>query len=215
MAIRFWRILVHANNGDSSWKGAIPELEFINSGSVVSVGGTASASDYYTSTYVPEKAFDGDTGTTWHSQKNMAFPYFLGYEWPTEVAIDAIRIKSASTRIERMPTQFEIQFSEDGVTWETTADGLITTPAWGANESREFPVTVGSITLAGNAKKSDGTPVDKVIIFSWGTGEYAMGIVPESTGDWQGTLIDGVYGITYLGAGHAPQTHGPYGPSSP
>jgi hypothetical protein len=141
MEHKFWRILVHANGGNTTFKGAIAEVAFLSGGDVVSTGGTPFASETYSAAYAVTKLFDFDPSTYWVSSTGGDFPYSVGYEFAAPTFVDALRIQAADSGEDRAPTEFEVQYSDNGTAWTTTDVGLATSVNWASGEIREFLAT--------------------------------------------------------------------------
>lgn len=96
----------------------------------------ALSSGYYNSSYVPSKAFDGDTGSFWRSSSTSA-PQWIGKDFGKDVTLTKIiaRFEYSSGR----PNAYQLQGSVDGVNWVDVATGNF------ANASGEQPVTFSPV----------------------------------------------------------------------
>jgi len=118
-AHRYWRLLITANNGDTAFT-VVGELGLLDADYLPLTGlGTASASTTQGS-QTAALGFDGDPNTYWESLINEPPPHWLAYDFGTgnaeEVAVATI---TADRDDERMPKDFEVQFSDDGLAWTT------------------------------------------------------------------------------------------------
>lgn len=88
---------------------------------------------------------------------------------------------------------------------------------WGVSDSLpaghpfKASAPVVGFPFSGNATVVGGGPIDRVLLFEWGTGNLVQIIAPDSVGAWAATPpLPGQYGLTYIADGHQPITHGPY-----
>lgn len=134
---KFWRIYTTVSN--STVNQIIGEIQFraVVGGPNVAVGGTATA-DASTIGNFPARAFDGDTGTWW-AHGTPVVPNWIKYEFasPVEIKQIALQAGTATANPERMPRDFEVQFSEDNVTW-TTVLAVVGQTGWTSGEIRVF-----------------------------------------------------------------------------
>lgn len=137
-AHKYWRIRVSSNNGYAY--ANLVELMFDG---VRATGGTPVYSTQYDSgAWAADKAFDGvvtgDTG--WSSAVNDVVGAYIGYEFATPRAVGSITIVAGTSSggLTGMPRDFDVQSSDDGVTWtdEWSVSGQT---GWTANEQRTFP----------------------------------------------------------------------------
>ncbi|MEX0756835.1 MAG: discoidin domain-containing protein, partial [Acidimicrobiia bacterium] len=119
----YWRIRITDNNGDALT--AAGELEFRDAAGVAqqATGGRPVFSSQYATSGANSaaSAFDDDIGTEWVSESGVALPHFIGYAFgetrePVEVYLVA---QNNDIGADRSPRDIEIQYSEDGSTWET------------------------------------------------------------------------------------------------
>lgn len=139
----YWRINITDSNTGDSFSTNVAELQFRETAGVSEVpsGGTAFASSENGASNPAEDAFDGDTTSVWAPPQNTPLPQSVGYQFAATKAVVQVSINSGNTssRAARTPTAFEIQFSNDGVNWNTarTVNGE---PAWSINETRTYSV---------------------------------------------------------------------------
>ena len=135
---KFWRVFITENHGATGIRCNVGEIEFRSTigGPSDSVGGVAYASSDTGGSYTPAAAFDGnDTSTSWLSA-SAELPQWIGYEHISEISVAEIRLVSGYNT-SRAPKDFEIQSSQDGVTWETRAT-ILNEPTWTTWESRTY-----------------------------------------------------------------------------
>lgn len=109
---RYWR-LTNMNNVGSTASLQIAELEFRDTigGSSIATGGTALASGG-----TPSNAFDGNPASVWLGVNNLAS--FIGYDFGTPVFVREFAIRPGTSVTDgRTPFRFDLQWSDDGVTW--------------------------------------------------------------------------------------------------
>jgi hypothetical protein len=144
IAARYWRIYITANKDtDTSYAAMLAELEFwldaeqkIDTSTAIPI-----ASEEYGSPYTKENAFDADNSTAWLTKSNSDFPQWIGCEFSEAVSVTQVAITSADTdaRAKRTPTSFDLEYSEDGITWQklgSVSDAASWTPA----ERRQFVI---------------------------------------------------------------------------
>jgi len=102
-------------------------------------GGTASASSYYDSRYLPSCACDGNPSTMWSA--NSAVPAWWGYDFGAGSAVN-VGYVTLTTRNDGdsacNPNAFDVQYSDDNSTW-TTAESF-TAPTWTNGQTQSFTV---------------------------------------------------------------------------
>lgn len=65
-------------------------------------------------------------------------------------------------------------------------------------------------SIAGNATKVGGGPVDQVVIRQWETRALVAIVTPDAVGDWTAEVPPSDYDITYFATACQPICHGPY-----
>lgn len=106
----------------------------------LSSGGTPSATDYYSSSYVPAKAFDTYSSTYWCSKwmGSEMNPKWLRYELSTAKVVNTYIIQSYPYPY-YYPIDWYFQGSNDGSTW-ITLDTQTGQTGWAGNEWREYAI---------------------------------------------------------------------------
>lgn len=133
----YWRIYITQTLTAGSYV-ALQEVQMFDaSGTLLSTGGTATASSYFSSdpTYAPSKAFDNTDTTFWHSNVQPATtPQWLQYQLASagDVAVVFISPRGGSFITQQSPTNFKIQYSDDGSSWTDAATytGVTWSTAW-------------------------------------------------------------------------------------
>lgn len=135
--VKFWRIYTTVSN--STVSQIIGEIQFRAAvgGPNVAVGGTATA-DASSGGSGPSLAFDGDTGTSWVHGATVV-PNWIKYEFdsPVEIKQIALQASTGTSAFNRMPRDFEVQFSGDNLTW-TTVLSVVGQTGWTSGELRVF-----------------------------------------------------------------------------
>ncbi|MED1783132.1 discoidin domain-containing protein [Brevibacillus fortis] len=101
--------------------------------------GIASANNIWSTETDAYKAFDDDEKTYWHPANISHFPYYLGYEFPTETAVGKYTIKLASDMTYRhleAPTTWMLE-GWNGTNW-ISLDVKTNITGWKLGEKREF-----------------------------------------------------------------------------
>lgn len=146
-AHRYWRIYVTASNG-TTWHQAGSEMQMATAlgGANVCTGGTAISSGDEGS-FPASNLFDGST-TNFHQWLGSTLPKWVGYDFGAGNAKDIVelRMRSHSDWVDRMPSAFEFQYSDDGASWTT----LWTMNGQGANWS-----SAAYTTFTGNTRYDD------------------------------------------------------------
>jgi hypothetical protein len=140
---QYWRLLYSALSGSDSF-AAISEFQLRTAvgGASVAVGGVASASSQYSSSFSASQAFDGSMSTSWSSVSGDTVGAWLAYKLTTALAIVEISLgvqntNSGGVRPAQMPGAFSIQYSDDGITW-ATAQTFTGQTGWVHGEVRTF-----------------------------------------------------------------------------
>lgn len=118
-AHRYWRVNCTASS-DGVFAVAEFQLRTSAGGSNVIGGGTASASNSYT-TYVPSQAIDGLLSTYWTSYPNTA-PQWWMYDFGVSNPQDIVEITITSrpdTNFGEAGTALQLQYSDNNSTWTT------------------------------------------------------------------------------------------------
>lgn len=120
---RFWRALIHTNAGNITT--SMTELTLAGSvgGPTQCVGGTASASSFHDSGYIPAYAFDGVSSTFWLSSSAMPPDQWLQYDFGSPLPVKEVRITSRPDGYGNGETvvTWDLQGSMDGATFTTVA----------------------------------------------------------------------------------------------
>lgn len=123
----YWRVHITVSNGGVA---SIAEVQYYNaSGTLLSTGGTATASSTFSS-QTASLAHDGNFTTFWASNviPNSGAPEWIKYQFAAPVDVSAVRISRRPAQPDQLPLTFSIQYSDDNSSW-TVAGGPYT-PAW-------------------------------------------------------------------------------------
>lgn len=146
----WWRINIETTRFFDGIFASIQEIEFRAEldGPSVTTGGTAFADTAVSpglDNYSAYAAFDGvttgDTESFWTMPSTSPQPCSIGYEFASPVDIVQVSLFSgaSSTRAARMPRNFTLDWSDDGVSW-TTAMTVVDAPAFGVYQEQVFTV---------------------------------------------------------------------------
>ena len=136
----YWRILVHAITSGN--RVGIQEIEFKNTsqGPDLTGTGTAICSSQEQS---PDGAFDNAINGAWFSNSGQAVDgQWIGYQFPSAVSIRYVTVMGSQDYPAQSPTNFEIQYSDDGSTW-TTAWAVTDPGNWNTGQYRYYHAPVG------------------------------------------------------------------------
>jgi hypothetical protein len=148
----YWRVYITAAAGPGV---SIGECQMYDAaGTLLSTGGTASASSTYPG-YSPSYAFDGNVTTFWpaNGAPSVGSPEWLKYQFPTIADVAVVRITRRSDVTDQQPVDFKIQYSDNDSTW-TDATGTFHVTTWSAGASGGSSVVQG---LAFAVNPSAGT----------------------------------------------------------
>lgn len=67
-----------------------------------------------------------------------------------------------------------------------------------------------TVQIGNVATTDEGLAIDRVLVFSWLTGDLVTSQIPAVDGSWSASILEQIIGVTYLAQGKIPQTHGPY-----
>jgi len=132
---RYWRIYVTACQGASNTAIAEAGFHSVIGGVNICSGGAPSASTT-TGIAVAARALDNDITTYWFSNGNV--PQWWQYDFGPGRAADVVELTlSCAAAAPRNPTAFSLDWSDDGITWNTRKS--FTTPAnWTGGQTRVF-----------------------------------------------------------------------------
>lgn len=138
----FWRINITSIFGGGNTSQNAPSiaevlLKLDADSPNLAIGGIATASTIYDSSYSASKAFDGETSTFWSANRTPTG--WLSYQMINEVEINHVSIQPRHDYLAAIqgPKTFTIQSSDDGVAWEDEWGVVVETP-WAAGETRTF-----------------------------------------------------------------------------
>lgn len=118
---RYWR--VRFTNGWSSDRISLASVDFLDStGAVIpTTGGVASADSFFDATTTPERAFDQNAATYWHSSvaPNSGTTRYLAYDYGAGNAkeVAGVQLTTRSNFHSQAPVDGWLEHSGDGVTW--------------------------------------------------------------------------------------------------
>lgn len=139
----YWRLLMLGNAASNGFAIAEAEFRATPGGSNQTTGGTASDSDHFSSSFVGSKAFDNDLTTMWVTVGDSNTPptgdHWLQYQFASPVHVGEIKITARNdTFFTQSPTQFMVQYSDDGTTFQN---------AWKADTSSTYTGASSTITF--------------------------------------------------------------------
>ncbi|HET8799618.1 MAG TPA: discoidin domain-containing protein [Marinobacter sp.] len=141
---KFWRIFITGTfSPQSTFSTSVARIRFKDAGGaeIATVDGTAIASSEHTSSANKAVVAFNDTGDAWVPSSGEALPQWIGYEFVSSKEVSEVVIESTNDSFynDRHPTDFEIQYSEDGINW-TTALEVIGESEWGSQEIRPYVI---------------------------------------------------------------------------
>lgn len=213
-----WRIR-SISNPDASYVG-IQEVEF-NEVVGAKTSGTAIASSEYSASYGAQKAFDNvdNINSYWSTVNGGTTNAYVGYIEPTAYAVTSFALTApASAFVAYMPTEFALEFSDDGTNW-TTVQTYTTT--WTGGQRRVFsaPTTLSNLSYFMASGDFDGrtiwlpdsaTPID-VTVPAGMTALNPVTIIQKGAG--KVSFVAGS-GVTILSAGSNLSIAAQYGSAS-
>jgi len=138
----YWRVLLLATDGNSPYGNAFAgqNAQFYDhtGGTNLAVGGVATSTQAYGGIPGPYDAthlFDGST-TNWSSVDTTS-GQVVEYQFPAPVSVGAFGWQTRNDAYyHQAPTQFSIQFSDNGSTWTTAWS--VTGAVWSQGEHQVF-----------------------------------------------------------------------------
>jgi len=105
---------------------------------------TSTTPDFYAAptSNLWSQAFDGNTTTTNISRRKASSPYWVQVEFNNIVTFDTVVITDTDGRI----TSYELQVSNDGITWKTAYTGTKSNWVAGAGAQTTSDLPIGTIT---------------------------------------------------------------------
>jgi hypothetical protein len=161
-AHRYWRLNITAINGGSLIRIDEIELSEAAHGTSVAAGGTAAASSTFSGSFLAENAFTGALGdSSWATPSGTTtgwISYDFGSGVTKEIASVVLNVFASDT--DRMPTAFDVQYSDDNSSW-TTAWSVSSATGWAAGERRAFSNNgYGSNTQSWRISVADSSGLD-------------------------------------------------------
>lgn len=138
-AHRYWRLNITAANGGTLLRIAEIEFSEVSGAPAASIGagGTAAASSLFGG-FVASDAFEQNVGTSWASASGVTAAT-ISYDWGSGVTKDIheVALSVFGSDVDRMPTAFTVQYSDDNSAWTTewTVSGAT---GWATSERRVF-----------------------------------------------------------------------------
>lgn len=130
----FWRLYSLANNNDS-YTG-LRELQFVDSTGAILPTNTGSAiAGGDDGQNPPANAFDGNTGTVWQIQSSNNVS--IGYNFPSPVGVVGVKLM-ANRFTGQTPSSFRVEWSDDGITYNTAWTVSTGSSGWSDYEVRTF-----------------------------------------------------------------------------
>lgn len=131
--------------------------------------------------YSGNSVFDDDPATYWGSAIGVVNDVHIGRYLNAPINVHTLTIQGSSDSTQT-PTQFAIEYSDDNITWYEHS--IVTTPAWGTSEIREFVVQTGVVYTFDEQQKlfgiETGATADQ-------TGTEIVSLIDTELGsaDWQ------------------------------
>lgn len=179
------------------------------SGTELLSGSTPTVSSNYNAASTAAHLIDGLTTTRWESTKNGAGVNWCAFAFPSAVTLRSFVITSIDYAGE-VPMDFDIQVSNDGVTWQTLRSvrgfsGAVTY----TNKLCTFNYVVGGVSTIDTGQRSV-----RVLVFDWDSAAFLQSVTPNDDGTWEwrpSNLNDLL--ITHVGpSGYRPISDGPVTP---
>jgi hypothetical protein len=134
----YWRIYGAALSGGTAMSIAEIEFRAFSGGPNLCSGGTASASTNFNSTtFASDKAFDGNTTTSWSASSNTGPLSWIRYDLAAASPVNEVALRARTDSPNQMPSAFAVQSSMDGLLW--TDEWAVTgSTGWTAGLQRIF-----------------------------------------------------------------------------
>jgi F5/8 type C domain-containing protein len=116
---KLWRLNITSNHGPSQVSVMLAEIQFrTNPGVYQLVGPGLAFANSTLDANVPARAFDNDPNSFWHTAG--VIPGIIGYNYTTPISVQEVTIRARNGNgLAGSPKAFDVQWSEDGVTWTT------------------------------------------------------------------------------------------------
>ena len=176
---RYWRIFRNVSS-DPNFVG-MTELGWNGTTDGGTVGGTASASSVFSTSFNADKAFDGITTTGWATQAGLINNAWIEWDFGSTTEVTEFYIRPGSNA-GYTPTDFDLQCSLDGTNFITVQNYTAT---WVANVGQSFTVDYefgGRFTDLIDTPAAFGTTGQVLEVNAGGTAlEFATPATPGST----------------------------------
>lgn len=138
-AHRYWRLWITAFNTVPAGGGSFAEIQLRDTkgGPDLTGSGTASASSYYDSNWVPANAVDNNEATGWHIANQAVIPQWWKYDFGAGNAYDIIQILITAEIGWRTVKDFVVQYSDDDSVY-TPYFSYGGATGWADHETRTF-----------------------------------------------------------------------------
>jgi hypothetical protein len=140
----YWRILlINVAQPNFAFGCREVELRATPGGADQATGGTATAGNSFSGSFLPANAFDDSTATAWASASwsgaSAISTNFLRYQFGSAVAVAGVlwNARAGSTEGRQSPSTSWVQFSDDGTNW-TTAWRIRDASNWSDGETRTY-----------------------------------------------------------------------------
>lgn len=118
---KFWRVInPFYSNLKNTLEFSLWELRFNTlTGEISNIPSKAFSNSSWSTSYLPENAFDTNTSTGVYPEKDFQEPYYIGYEFNSPQYVNSLYIlfRRDSSLLNEYLLFIEVQASEDGVTW--------------------------------------------------------------------------------------------------
>lgn len=117
---QWWRLFIYASGTNDETSIKVIEFRSVIDGANIAIGGTASASHEQGPAYPAGSAFDGDSGTKWQTPINEDYTsnIWIAYDLGEGVTAEVKQILIENEIVSRAPTDFSLQWSDDGIDWK-------------------------------------------------------------------------------------------------
>ncbi len=205
---RFWRVYITANNGDAGYT-SMQEIELRNSG-VDQTNPSMScgqSSYFHPDNALANKLFDNNltdyVTSVWENGIGAVLPHWVSIDTGGVIEVSEVAIwpQNYSPLMARAPKDFEIQISNNGVSWDTLA-AFTDVTGWSAGTVKTFPI-VGKVLIRRNVVRGRCVLSDALSV---GTGPamiYGIPLLddPVHLGVESGSIKDLITGVLGQGLG--------------
>jgi hypothetical protein len=205
VSARYWRLKFMSLRGDNSQTAASGFAELVLkdvAGTTLTTGGTAFASSINGSANSADKAFDGNTATSWYTANGRNIGEWIGYDFGSAKTPTSVIITPDPGFPTGLPRDIMLEYSSDAVEWFPIMQLALTAPAAGVLQTFAIPTvavpSAANLSLAscrvqcsGGATATLAQSVNIASVSRTAAGRYRLTFTAPMSDTTYGVLANG------------------------